>query len=111
MEWVALLLFFSVIVMLLAGFPVAFSLGGTALLFALFGVIGGGFESAFLSGLPSRIFGIMTNDTLVAVPLFVFMGITLERARIAEDAPARTLKETSAPDSCSYSARVPIPRR
>lgn len=85
MEWVALLLFLSVIVMLLAGFPVAFSLGGTALLFALFGTIGGGFESAFLSGLPSRIFGIMTNDTLVAVPLFVFMGITLERARIAED--------------------------
>lgn len=85
MEWIALLLFLAVIVMLLAGFPVAFSLGGTALMFAFFGVLGGGFESAFLSGLPSRIFGIMTNDTLVAVPLFVFMGITLERARIAED--------------------------
>jgi tripartite ATP-independent transporter DctM subunit len=84
-EWIALLLFLAVIVMLLAGFPVAFSLGGTALMFAFFGVLGGGFESAFLSGLPSRIFGIMTNDTLVAVPLFVFMGITLERARIAED--------------------------
>ncbi|MDH4073396.1 MAG: TRAP transporter large permease subunit [Gammaproteobacteria bacterium] len=70
---------------MLAGFPVAFSLGGTALLFALGGVIGGGFEDAFLSGLPSRVFGIMSNDTLVAVPLFVFMGITLERARIAED--------------------------
>jgi len=85
MEWVALLLFVVVVVVLLAGFPVAFSLGGTALLFAIAGVIGGGFESAFLSGLPSRIFGIMNNDTLVAVPLFVFMGITLERARIAED--------------------------
>ena len=85
MEWVALLLFLSVIVVLLAGFPVAFSLGGTALLFAFAGVIGGGFEAAFLSGLPSRIFGIMSNETLVAVPLFVFMGVTLERARIAEE--------------------------
>ena len=64
MEWVALLLFLSVILLLLAGFPVAFSLGGTALIFAFLGVIGGGFESAFLSGLPSRIFGIMTNETL-----------------------------------------------
>ena len=85
MEWVALLLFLSVIVVLLAGFPVAFSLGGTALLFAFFGVIGGGFEEAFLSGLPSRVFGIMSNETLIAVPLFVFMGVTLERSRIAED--------------------------
>jgi len=84
-EWVALLLFASVIIVLLAGFPVAFSLGGTAMLFAIFGVLGGGFESAFLAGIPSRLFGIMTNETLIAVPLFVFMGITLERARIAED--------------------------
>ncbi len=85
MEWVALCLFVAVVLVLLAGFPVAFSLGGTALIFAFAGVVGGGFESAFLSGLPSRVFGIMTNETLVAVPLFVFMGITLERARIAED--------------------------
>jgi tripartite ATP-independent transporter DctM subunit len=85
MEWAALLLFLAVIVLLLAGFPVAFSLGGTALLFALGGVIGGGFEAGFLSAMPSRIFGIMSNETLVAVPLFVFMGITLERARIAEE--------------------------
>lgn len=85
MEGVALLMFATVVLLLLAGFPVAFSLGGTALMFALGGVIGGGFEQAFLSGLPSRIFGIMTNETLIAVPLFVFMGITLERARIAEE--------------------------
>jgi len=85
MELVALAMFVAVVLLLLAGFPVAFTLGGTALLFALGGVIGGGFEAAFLSGLPSRVFGIMNNDTLVAVPLFVFMGITLERARIAEE--------------------------
>jgi len=85
MEWVALLLFAAVILLLMAGFPVAFTLAGTGLAFAFAGVIGGGFESAFLSGMPSRLFGIMSNDTLVAVPLFVFMGITLERARIAED--------------------------
>ncbi|MCZ6560050.1 MAG: TRAP transporter large permease subunit [Gammaproteobacteria bacterium] len=85
MEWVALALFMAVIVLLLAGFPVAFTLGGTALIFALAGVIGGGFEQAFLAALPSRVFGIMTNETLVAVPLFVFMGITLERAKIAEE--------------------------
>ncbi len=85
MEWVAFLLFVAVIFVLLAGFPVAFSLGGTALIFAAAGVLGGGFEPAFLAGLPSRVFGIMLNDTLIAVPLFVFMGITLERARIAED--------------------------
>ncbi len=85
MEWVALLMFLSVIVVLLAGFPVAFSLGGTALLFAAVGVVAGGFNDALLSGLPNRVFGIMTNETLVAVPLFVFMGVTLERARIAEE--------------------------
>lgn len=85
MEWVAALLFVSVILVLLAGFPVAFTLGGTALIFAAIGVAGGGFNEALLSGLPNRIFGIMNNETLVAVPLFVFMGVTLERARIAED--------------------------
>ncbi len=85
MEWVAALLFVSVIVVLLAGFPVAFTLGGTALIFAAIGVAGGGFNEALLLGLPNRIFGIMNNETLVAVPLFVFMGVTLERARIAEE--------------------------
>ena len=85
MEWVALLLFLSVIIVLLAGFPVAFTLGGTALIFAAIGVAAGEFNEALLSGLPNRVFGIMNNETLVAVPLFVFMGVTLERARIAEE--------------------------
>ena len=85
MEWVAALLFLTVILLLLAGFPVAFTLGGTALLFAGLGVLGGSFHEALLSGLPNRVFGIMANETLVAVPLFVFMGVTLERARIADE--------------------------
>ena len=85
MEWVAALLFVTVILALLAGFPVAFTLGGTALIFAGFGIVGGSFNEALLLGLPNRVFGIMTNETLVAVPLFVFMGVTLERARIAEE--------------------------
>ena len=85
MEWVALLLFLSVIIVLLAGFPVAFTLGGTALIFAGIGVLTGDFNDALLTSLPNRVFGIMNNETLVAVPLFVFMGVTLERARIAEE--------------------------
>jgi tripartite ATP-independent transporter DctM subunit len=84
-EWVALLLFASVIIILLAGFPVAFTMGGTALVFAGLGIMAGVFNDALLASLPNRIFGIMTNETLVAVPLFVFMGVTLERAHIAED--------------------------
>ena len=85
MEWVAALLFLSVVLVLLAGFPVAFSLGGTALIFAGIGMLSGNFNDALLFGLPNRVYGIMTNETLVAVPLFVFMGVTLERARIAEE--------------------------
>jgi len=85
MEWVAGLLFVTVIIILLAGFPVAFTLAGTALIFAGIGVLTGTFHEALLSGLPNRLFGLMTNQTLIAVPLFVFMGVTLERARIAEE--------------------------
>ena len=82
----ALLLFVAVIVVLLAGFPVAFTLSGVALVFALLGVITGNFDAAFLQATPNRIFGnIMTNEILVAVPLFVFMGVMLERSKIAED--------------------------
>ncbi len=84
MEWIALALFATVVVVLLAGFPVAFTLGGLSLLFALLGTMIGAFEPAFLGSMPNRLFGIMSNDTLVAVPLFVFMGVTLERAQLAE---------------------------
>jgi len=81
----SVLLFLVVIVVLLAGYPVAFTLAGTAILFAVIGLLTGNFEVGYLSALPSRLFGIMTNETLIAVPLFIFMGITLERAKIAED--------------------------
>ncbi len=84
MEWVALLMFAAAIVVLLAGYPVAFSLGGIALIFAWVGMLFGTFDGAFLGTMPNRIFGIMSNETLMAVPLFVFMGVTLERAQIAE---------------------------
>jgi tripartite ATP-independent transporter DctM subunit len=81
----ALMMFLAVVGLLLAGYPVAFTLAGTALLFAMGGVLTGIFDPSFLATMPSRLFGIMSNETLVAVPLFVFMGVTLERARIAED--------------------------
>ncbi len=84
MEWVALVMFAAVVAVLMAGYPVAFSLGGVALIFAWIGVAVGGFDSVFLATMPNRIFGIMSNETLLAVPLFVFMGVTLERARLAE---------------------------
>ncbi|HSN73231.1 MAG TPA: TRAP transporter large permease subunit [Steroidobacteraceae bacterium] len=81
----SILLFLLVVLTMLAGFPVAFTLAGVSLLFALVGVVAGFFEPAYLAAMPSRVFGVMSNETLIAVPLFVFMGIMLERARIAED--------------------------
>ncbi|MEM9171378.1 MAG: TRAP transporter large permease subunit [Pseudomonadota bacterium] len=80
----ALALFVCVVIVLMAGFPVALTLAGTSLVFAAIGLITGQFDAAFLGSIPNRLYGIMTNDTLVAVPLFIFMGITLERAKIAE---------------------------
>ena len=85
MEWIALLMFAAAVIVLLAGFPVAFSLGGIALIFASLGILLGIFDAAFLGTMPNRVFGIMSNETLMAVPLFVFMGVTLERAQIAEN--------------------------
>ena len=78
------LLLFGLLAGLSTGFPVAFVLGGVALLVAGLGVLLGNFDPSFLEAFPSRIFGTMTNETLVAVPLFVFMGIMLEKSRIAE---------------------------
>ena len=83
-EFLPLLMFLCVCLVLLAGYPVAFSLGGTALLFAFAGEAAGVFDDAFLQALPNRLFGIMTNTTLIAVPLFVFMGVMLERSKVAD---------------------------
>ncbi len=69
---------------LLAGFPVAFTLAGVALIFALLGVLTGTFDPSFLGAFPSRIFGIMSNETLIAVPVFVFMGVMLEKSKLAD---------------------------
>ncbi len=84
-DYLPLLMFLVVCLVLLLGYPVAFSLAGTALAFAWLGDIGGYFDGAFLEALPNRLYGIMTNETLIAVPLFVFMGVTLERSRVAEN--------------------------
>ncbi len=84
-EFIPLLMFGVICLVLLAGFPVAFSLAGTALIFAGIGVLTGTFESAFLGAIPNRLYGDMTNMTLVAVPLFVFMGVLLEKSNLAQD--------------------------
>jgi len=84
MEWLALVLFALIFVALLVGFPVAFTLAGVSLLFALLANLIGAFDMAFLQSLPNRVYGIMANETLIAVPLFVFMGIMLEQSKIAE---------------------------
>jgi len=82
--WMSLSLFAAIALALMAGFPVAFTLAGTALIFAGIGILTGTFDPAFLSAIPNRIFGIMTNETLIAVPVFVFMGVMLEKSRLAE---------------------------
>ena len=84
-EIMVLLMFLSAVGFLLMGFPVAFTLAGTGLLFALFGHLIGIFSLSFLYAFPQRIFAIMSSEVLVAVPLFVFMGVMLERSKVAEE--------------------------
>jgi len=84
-EFIPFLMFLAVCAVLMAGYPVAFSLAGTALLFALVGAVTGHFDMAFLQALPNRLFGTMENTTLIAVPLFIFMGVMLEKSRLSED--------------------------
>lgn len=83
-ELLPLLMFAAVFAALLLGYPVALTLAGVALLFAAAGIAGGAFDPRDLGFLPGRLFGIISNQTLIAVPLFVFMGVTLEKSRIAE---------------------------
>lgn len=82
---VALWMFAAVCLLLMFGYPVAFTLAGTSLLFAAVGTIVGVFDPAFLEALPGRMFGTISNVTLIAVPLFVLMGVILEKSRVAEE--------------------------
>ncbi|WP_202945467.1 TRAP transporter large permease [Brumicola nitratireducens] len=85
MEILSLVLFLVVCLFLLVGYPVALTLAGTSLVFAGIGIFFGAFDASYLLATPSRLFGIVNNQTLIAVPLFVFMGVVLERSKIAED--------------------------
>jgi tripartite ATP-independent transporter DctM subunit len=79
------LMFCGLIVTLLLGFPVAFSLGAVGIFFGLLGIHLGLLDTSLLQALPERVFGVMSNDTLLAVPFFTFMGLILERSGMAED--------------------------
>jgi tripartite ATP-independent transporter DctM subunit len=85
MEYISLLMFLAVCLVLLLGYPVAYSLAGTALIFAGIGTFFNVFDTSYLQAVPSRLFGIVSNQTLIAVPLFVFMGVMLEKSRVAEN--------------------------
>ncbi len=78
-------MFVALIIFLLSGFPVAFSLAANGLLFGLIGIEVGLLKPELLQALPNRLFGIMANDTLLAIPFFTFMGLILERSGMAED--------------------------
>ncbi len=84
-EWLPIIMFVMVCLVLMLGYPVALTLAGTALFFAGFGVLVDAFDPIFLQALPNRLYGIMINQTLIAVPLFVFMGVMLERSKVAEN--------------------------
>ncbi len=83
-EFAPVLLFVAICLLLMLGYPVAFTLAGTALAAAGLGIIGGHFDANLLKAFPDRLYGIATNYTLVAVPLFILMGTMLEKSRIAE---------------------------
>jgi len=84
-ELIPLIMFGVICVVLLAGFPVAFSLAGTALIFSGIGIMTNTFDGSLLGTIPNRLYGDMTNMTLVAVPLFIFMGVLLEKSNLAQD--------------------------
>ena len=79
------IMFVALVFFLLLGYPVAFSLGAVGLLFAFIGIELGEFAPNFLQALPDRVYGVMNNDTLLAIPFFTFMGLVLERSGMAED--------------------------
>src|ERR687898_1665469 len=79
------IMFVSLVVFLLLGYPAAFSLGAVGLIFAFIGIQLGLFQPDFLQALPERVYGVMSNETLLAIPFFTFMGLILERSGMAED--------------------------
>src|SRR5712675_1431233 len=79
------IMFASLVVVLLLGYPAAFSLGAVGLIYAFVGIQLGEFRPDFLQALPERVYGVMNNDTLLAIPFFTFMGLVLERSGMAED--------------------------
>ncbi|HUP22068.1 MAG TPA: TRAP transporter large permease subunit [Thermoanaerobaculia bacterium] len=84
-DWLAPLMFVVVMLFIFLGYPVAFSLGGAALFFAVLGVELGYFDWNLLYAFPERVFGVMSNYVLLAVPYFIFMGTLLEKSKLAED--------------------------
>src|SRR3954449_5049011 len=84
-EMMAPLMFAGLVVFLLLGYPVAFSLAANGLLFGIIGMLHGSIEPALLQALPERVLGIMANSTLLAIPFFTLMGLILERSGMAED--------------------------
>lgn len=84
-HYMAPIMFVSLVVFLLLGYPVAFSLAANGLIFAFIGIELGLFRPDFLQALPERVYGVMNNDTLLAIPFFTFMGLVLERSGMAED--------------------------
>ena len=84
-EWLTLAMFVALCSLVLVGFPISFTLAGTALIFGLIGMAAGVFDADFLGVFPHRIFGVMTNEVLIALPLFIFMGVMLERSKVAEE--------------------------
>jgi tripartite ATP-independent transporter DctM subunit len=84
-ETLAVLMVVAICAALLAGYPVALTLGGVSLAFAAIGALAGVLDFSLIGALPQRMFGVMTNEVLLAIPLFIFMGVMLERSQIAED--------------------------
>src|SRR5678816_2316645 len=89
------LMFAALIVVMLMGYPVAFALAAVGIAFGLLGIELGLLQATLFQALPERVWGVMSNDTLLAIPFFTFMGLILERSGMAED-----LLETTGPNTC-----------
>ena len=85
LELLPLIFFVVVCLVLMMGYPVALTLAGVSMLFAGMGTLSGTFDAAYITLIPNRVYGVLVNQNLFAVPLFIFMGSMLEKSRIAED--------------------------